>query len=109
VENAPRGVRVDVTHEVGNPAVRAPIDHPAVAAAKRSVEAVFGRPAALIGNGGSIGAASVFARRFSCPQIMLGFGLPTDAIHAPNEHIDVWRLVSGAKTIARFYDELATR
>ncbi|MBV9148305.1 MAG: hypothetical protein JO024_00455, partial [Candidatus Eremiobacteraeota bacterium] len=42
------------------------------------------------------------------PQVLIGVGLPDDAIHAPNEKFNLRQFFAGMKTMARFYDELAT-
>jgi acetylornithine deacetylase/succinyl-diaminopimelate desuccinylase-like protein len=41
------------------------------------------------------------------PLVFLGIGLPTDQIHAPNEHADVSLLLKGAEAVAYLWDELA--
>jgi acetylornithine deacetylase/succinyl-diaminopimelate desuccinylase-like protein len=104
---APPGVRVDVT---GDGAVRPIVvarDHPAVAAAARAMEAGFGKAPVFIGTGGSIGPVASFDRILHLPQVLIGLGLPDDAIHAPNEKFDLRQFFGGIKTIATFYDELA--
>ena len=44
---------------------------------------------------------------FKVPCILLGFGLPDDNIHAPNEHIALENYFGGINTVAQFYEGLA--
>lgn len=104
---APAGVRVIVHADGAVRAVSTSRDHPAVAAAARAMEAGFGKPAVFIGSGGTIGPVSSFDRILSLPQVLIGVGLPDDAIHAPNEKFTLSQFFGGIRTIARLYDELA--
>jgi len=104
---APPGVRVEVESAGDVPAVATARDHPAVRAAARALEAAFGRAPVMIGTGGSIGPVASFARVFEIPQVLMGFGLPDDAIHAPDERFDLDQFRRGIDALAFFYDELA--
>ncbi|MBV8726213.1 MAG: dipeptidase [Candidatus Eremiobacteraeota bacterium] len=104
----PEGVVVQVSSYSDVRAVHTSPDHPAVKAAARAVEAGFGKSPVLIGTGGTIGPVSSFDRILKLPQVLIGVGLPDDAIHAPNEKFTLRQFFSGMKTMARFYDELAT-
>ncbi len=105
--NLPRGVRVDI-HAAGDTrAVETSRDHPAVAAAARAMERGFGKPPVYIGTGGTIGPVSSFDRILDLPQVLIGVGLPDDAIHAPNEKFDLGQFYGGIETMTYLYDELA--
>ena len=86
---APKGVRVEVEAHGDVRAVETSRDHPAVAAAARAMELGFGKPPVFIGTGGTIGPVSSFDRILHLPQVLIGVGLPDDAIHAPNEKFDL--------------------
>ena len=103
----PDGVVVHVSSYSDVRAVHTSHDHPAVKAAARAVEAEFGKPPVLIGTGGTIGPVSSFDRILHLPQVLIGVGLPDDAIHAPNEKFNLRQFFAGMKTMARFYGELA--
>jgi len=105
---APHGVRVDVADEGDVRAVTTSRDHPAVAAAARAMSRAFGTPPFFIGTGGTIGPVSSFDRILGLPQVLVGVGLPDDAIHAPNEKFDIAQFLGGIATMAYLYDELAT-
>ena len=105
---APPGVRVEVTASGDVRAVETSRDHPAVAAAARAMERGFGKPPVFIGTGGTIGPVSSFDRILGLPQVLIGVGLPDDAIHAPNEKFDLGQFFGGIETMVYLYDELAS-
>jgi acetylornithine deacetylase/succinyl-diaminopimelate desuccinylase-like protein len=104
---APRGVRVEVEAHGDVRAVETSRDHPAVKAAARAMELGFGKPPVFIGTGGTIGPVSSFDRILHLPQVLIGVGLPDDAIHAPNEKFDLGQFYGGIETMTYLYDELA--
>jgi len=104
---APRGVRVEIEASGDTRAVETSRSHPAVAAAARAMEAGFGKAPVFIGTGGTIGPVSSFDRILHLPQVLIGVGLPDDAIHAPNEKFDLGQFYGGIETMTYLYDELA--
>jgi len=104
---APKGVTVEVESHGDVRAVETSRDHPAVIAAARAMELGFGKPPVFIGTGGTIGPVSSFDRILHLPQVLIGVGLPDDAIHAPNEKFDLGQFFGGIETMTYLYDELA--
>jgi acetylornithine deacetylase/succinyl-diaminopimelate desuccinylase-like protein len=82
-------------------------EHPAVAAAARAMERGFGKSPVFIGIGGTIGPVSSFDRILGLPQVLIGVGLPDDAIHAPNEKFDLRQFFGGIEVMVYLYDELS--
>ena len=77
------GVTVDVSlTDVMDP-FSMPVDHPAMQAAARCLEEVFGQPPYYLREGGSIGAVATFDRIVGAPVVMLGFANADDQAHAP--------------------------
>jgi len=105
--SVPVGVRVNVVSDGNVRAVSTSRDHPAVRAAARAMETGFGKRPVFIGTGGTIGPVSSFDRVLGLPQVLIGVGLPDDAIHAPNEKFDLAQFFRGIRTMALLYDELA--
>jgi len=103
----PPGVRVEIDAQGDVRAVETSRDHPAVGAAARAMERGFGKSPVFIGTGGTIGPVSSFDRILGLPQVLIGVGLPDDAIHAPNEKFDLAQFYGGIETMAYLYDELA--
>jgi acetylornithine deacetylase/succinyl-diaminopimelate desuccinylase-like protein len=104
---APPGVSLEIVSAGDTRAVVTSREHPAVKAAARAMERGFGKPPVFIGTGGTIGPVSSFDRILHLPQVLIGVGLPDDAIHAPNEKFDLGQFYGGIETMAYLYDELA--
>ncbi len=104
---APAGVRVEIAEDGDVRAVSTSRDHPAVAAAARAMERGFGKAPVFIGTGGTIGPVSSFDRILHLPQVLIGVGLPSDRIHAPNERFSLDQFFGGIETMTYLYDELA--
>jgi acetylornithine deacetylase/succinyl-diaminopimelate desuccinylase-like protein len=104
---APKGVTVTVSHLHGGRPWRAELDGPLFDAARRALSAAFGRDPVIVGEGGSIPVVGDFQRILGTPVLLMGFGLPGENAHAPNEWISDENFVMGAKAVAGFWDELA--
>ena len=70
------------------------------------MEAVFGRRTVYIRSGGSIPIVGVFQERLGIPSVLMGFGLPDDQIHAPNEKFYLPNLWRGIEAVQRFLTSL---
>jgi len=102
----PNGLEVCVTAGPGVRPCRSAIDSPAVAAARRAMERAFGREVLFTKEGGS-GPEADLADILAAPLVFVAVGLDADRIHAPNEYVDLSRLLSGAETVAYLWEELA--
>jgi len=83
--------------------------HPYFGAAHRALEKGFGKKAVFIREGGSIPFVTDMSDTFKIPCILMGFGLPDENAHAPDEHIALENYFGGIKAIALFYQQLAAR
>ena len=106
-EIAPPGVEVTTTFLGGGLPVRTSIDHPAIQAAARALEATFGRAPVFIREGGSIPVVATFEEVLGLPVVLMGFTPPDDNVHAPNEWMDLTNFETGIRTVVRYFDELA--
>ena len=99
---APPGVTVEVRliHS-GDPIVIG-TDNPFVAAATSAMREVFGKETVFVRSGGSIPIVGDFVRHLGIPTLMMGFGLPDDNLHAPNEKFNLANFYRGAQSIIRF-------
>ncbi len=104
---APEGVTVRVTMLHGGLPWRADLDGPLFDAAKRALAAAFGREPVITGEGGSIPVVSDFERILGAPVLLIGFGLPGENAHAPNEWISQENFRLGMRAVAALWDELA--
>jgi acetylornithine deacetylase/succinyl-diaminopimelate desuccinylase-like protein len=103
----PPGVQMEIRTDGDVRAVETSRSHPAVVAAARAMERGFGKAPVFIGTGGTIGPVSSFDRILRLPQVLIGVGLPDDAIHAPNEKFTLSQFYGGIETMVYLYDELA--
>jgi|ERR1039458_4855713 acetylornithine deacetylase/succinyl-diaminopimelate desuccinylase-like protein len=102
---APAGVDVTVRliHS-GEPSL-IPVDNPYIQAATQALHEVWGKDTVFIRSGGSIPIVGDFARHLSLPSVMMGFGLPDDNLHAPNEKFNLKNFELGIESIIRFMEE----
>jgi acetylornithine deacetylase/succinyl-diaminopimelate desuccinylase-like protein len=102
---APLGVEVDVRliHS-GDPCL-VPVDNQYIQAATRALHQVWGRDTVFIRSGGSIPIVGDFARNLGLPSVMMGFGLPDDNLHAPNEKFNLKNFELGIVSLIRFLEE----
>ncbi len=107
-ENTPRGIRTEIRVLSANPAVSVNPNHPAIDTAAHAFSAEFGKPTVFIRSGGSIPIVGEFATHLGIPTVLMGFGLPDDGLHSPNEKYRIANYYKGIITIARFLDEYAS-
>ena len=74
--------------------------------AARALEATFGRSPVYIREGGSIPFVTQMHDTFKVPCVLMGFGLPDENAHAPDEHILLENYFGGIKAVANFYQGL---
>jgi acetylornithine deacetylase/succinyl-diaminopimelate desuccinylase-like protein len=91
---------------MGKPWV-APFTHPIFQNAIRALQKGFGKKAVFIREGGSIPFVTQMHDTFKIPCVLIGFGLPDENAHAPDEHILLENYFNGIKSIAIFYTNLA--
>jgi acetylornithine deacetylase/succinyl-diaminopimelate desuccinylase-like protein len=104
-KNTPKGVRTEVRVLSAAPATLVDPDHPGIRVALRVFSDALGSPSVLIRSGGSIPIVGEFARHLGIPTALMGFGLPDDGLHSPNEKFRVENYYTGIRTVARFLEE----
>jgi acetylornithine deacetylase/succinyl-diaminopimelate desuccinylase-like protein len=80
---------------------------PVFAAARAALAAEYGKPAVIAGEGGSIPVVASFRRILGLDSLMMGFGLPDDRIHSPNEKFELACLRHGIRSHVRLLHALA--
>jgi acetylornithine deacetylase/succinyl-diaminopimelate desuccinylase-like protein len=103
---APAGVTATVTPLHRGRPWRATLEGPLFEAGRRALERAFGRPPVLTGEGGSIPVVDDFQRLLHTPVLLMGFGLPGENAHAPNEWISEENFRTGMKAAALLWEEL---
>jgi acetylornithine deacetylase/succinyl-diaminopimelate desuccinylase-like protein len=104
---APKGVRVTVTPMHGGQGYVCPIDIPAYKAAEHGFEVAFGKRPLAARRGGSIPIIAAFEQILGCKTILMGFGLEQNAIHSPNESMDLEVWEKGIIAVTEFYKAYA--
>jgi acetylornithine deacetylase/succinyl-diaminopimelate desuccinylase-like protein len=101
-EVTPRGVTAEVRliHS-GDPFVFS-TDNRFVAAGTEAMQQVFGRETVFVRGGGSIPIIGDFVRVLGMPVLIMGFGLPDDNLHAPNEKFNLSNFHRGIESIVRW-------
>ena len=101
----PAGVEVDVRLIHSGDACLIPVDNPYIRAATKALKEIWGKDTVFIRSGGSIPIVGDFARHLGLPSVMMGFGLPDDNIHAPNEKFHIRNFELGIESLIRFLEE----
>jgi acetylornithine deacetylase/succinyl-diaminopimelate desuccinylase-like protein len=102
----PRGVTAEFkVLSCGEPSLTNP-DNPFIHAAAEALKQIFGKETVYIRSGGSIPIVGVFDRYLGVPSVMMGFGLPDDNLHAPNEKFHLPNFYRGIESIARYLEIL---
>jgi acetylornithine deacetylase/succinyl-diaminopimelate desuccinylase-like protein len=102
----PDGITASVTERGGVRPCRSAIDSPGVAAARRAMQRAFGTEVLFTKEGGS-GPEADLADILGAPLVFVAVGLDADRIHAPNEYVDLSRLLLGAESVAYLWEEIA--
>jgi acetylornithine deacetylase/succinyl-diaminopimelate desuccinylase-like protein len=66
----------------------------------------FGAETVYIRSGGSIPIVGLFQSCLAAPSVMMGFGLPDDNLHAPNEKFHLPNLFRGIDSVVRYFSRL---
>jgi acetylornithine deacetylase/succinyl-diaminopimelate desuccinylase-like protein len=103
----PADCRAEFHAHGGARAVSMDISAPEFEAARRALSDEWPREAAFIGCGGSIPVAGHFQKLLGMESLMVGFGLPDDRLHSPNEKYDLSSFHGGARSWARILAALA--
>jgi acetylornithine deacetylase/succinyl-diaminopimelate desuccinylase-like protein len=103
----PAGVTARVTYVHGGWPWRADLSGPIFDAASRALQAAFGREPVIVGEGGSIPVVGDFRRILKAPVLLVGFGLPGENAHAPDEWMSVQNFRLGTRAMAALWDEYA--
>lgn len=82
-------------------------DSPAMKAAFRAYAEVFGREPILKRTGGSIPVVASFQKILGIETILMGFGLPDDRLHSPNEKLHLPNFHKGIETVLHFMQFLS--
>jgi acetylornithine deacetylase/succinyl-diaminopimelate desuccinylase-like protein len=103
---APKTVSVHVQYLHGGEPAITPIDSPGVMAAVSALEKGFGKKPLYQREGGSIPIVVQFKELLGIDTVLLGFGLPDENAHAPDEFLNLDNFFNGIRTSVHFLKEL---
>jgi acetylornithine deacetylase/succinyl-diaminopimelate desuccinylase-like protein len=106
-ERAPSWLRWEVIDLAGCPAGVVRRDTTEMQAAVRALEATFGVRPVFAREGGSVPVVGLIQEILGRETIMMGFSLPDDNLHAPNEKFHLPNFEHGIEAYIRFLYELA--
>ncbi|MEJ7618131.1 MAG: dipeptidase [Pyrinomonadaceae bacterium] len=107
-ELAPPGITLELRPLHGGDAVLLGLNASVLKTAARALESEFGREVAFLREGGSIPVVALFDRVLKVPVVLLGFSLPDDNIHAPNEKFYIPNYYAAIRTVASFLKQLGS-
>jgi acetylornithine deacetylase/succinyl-diaminopimelate desuccinylase-like protein len=81
-------------------------DNPYIHASAEAMRQIFGTETVYIRSGGSIPIVGLFDQHLGIPSVMMGFGLPDDNLHAPNEKMYLPNFFRGIEAVRRYLELL---
>ncbi len=102
----PKGIELNIKVHSKGPACVVGTDNHYIKAATEALHDVFKKETVFIRSGGSIPIVTDFQDVLNLPSVMMGFGLPDDNLHAPNEKFHIPNFYRGIESIVRFFEKL---
>jgi acetylornithine deacetylase/succinyl-diaminopimelate desuccinylase-like protein len=102
----PKGITASVRVLSSAPASVVSTESRWIAAAAEAMEQVFKKKTIFMRSGGSIPVVGQFQKYLHIPSVMMGFGLPDDNLHAPNEKFHLPNFYRGMHAVGRFFELL---
>src|ERR1051326_2479721 len=102
----PKGIETNIKVFSKGPACVVGTDNRYIKAATEALHEVFKKDTVFIRSGGSIPIVTDFQDVLKVPSVMMGFGLPDDNLHAPNEKFHIPNFYRGIESIIGFFEKL---
>jgi acetylornithine deacetylase/succinyl-diaminopimelate desuccinylase-like protein len=102
----PKGIETKIKVHSKGPACVVSTDNRFIQAATVALHEVFKKDTVFIRSGGSIPIVTDFQDVLKIPSVMMGFGLPDDNLHAPNEKFHIPNFYRGIESIIQFFEKL---
>ena len=106
-ERIPADCSVEFHEHGGSPAIQLPYDSPLLVKAKHALSDEWPNEAVMIAMGGSIPIVGDFQKMLGMDSLLVGFGLPDDRVHSPNEKYEMSSFHGGQRSWARILGALA--
>ncbi len=105
-DHMPAGVDWELHEHSWGPGSTMNRKSPYMQAAATAIETVFGKPPLFTREGGSVPVVGMLQTILGVDTIMLGFALPDDGIHGPNERQYLPNFFNGIETYIHFLSQL---
>ena len=102
----PKGVSVEVKPIHGAAPSLVEPTSPFIKASAEAMSQVFGKETVYIRSGGSIPIVGLFDQHLGIPSVLMGFGLPDDNLHAPNEKFHLPNFYRGIEAVSHYLELL---
>jgi acetylornithine deacetylase/succinyl-diaminopimelate desuccinylase-like protein len=102
----PKGVKAEFKLLSSAPASVVDVSSPFIGKACEALDQVFGRKTVFMRCGGSIPIAGSFREHLGVPSVLMGFGLPDDNLHSPNEKFHLPNLYRGIEAVMKYLELL---
>ena len=106
-ERIPADCSVSFQEHGSSPAIQLSYDSPLLNTAKAALDAEWPNKAVMIAMGGSIPIVGDFQSFLGMESLLVGFGLPDDRVHSPNEKYELSSFHKGQRSWARILSALA--
>lgn len=106
-EHAPPTIRWEVKQHSNSPGILLDRHSVGMQAARRALHDTFGVEPVFHAEGGSVPVVSMLKEKLGADSVLLGFGLPNDHIHSPNERLYLPNYYRGIETFIRFFEYAA--
>lgn len=106
-EKMPQGYTVKVRNLNSGEGVAVSPNNRYISAAAEAITAIYGVRPVFMREGGSIPITALFDSILGIPVVLMGFGLPDDGAHGPNEKLSLKQFYQGMETVADFLGRLA--
>jgi len=103
---APAALRVRITTQKATRPSVVSLCHPAIHAAFSAYQHAFGCPPVFLRSGGTIPVVDLLQQILGIPAVLMGFALPDDGLHAPNERMHLPTFLNGIAASAYFLKEV---
>ncbi|MCX7832936.1 MAG: dipeptidase [Ignavibacteria bacterium] len=104
----PNTVNVDIEYLHGGYPSITPINTKAIRAAAKALKRAYNVEPVFVREGGSIPIVNLFKKHLNADSVLIGFGLPNENAHSPNENFDLKNYLNGIKSCSFYYNELAS-
>ena len=99
----PPTITAKIRYHSGSPASVSDITTPAMQSAKQAYAEVFPNEPVFLRVGGSIPVVGQLQEHLGLETVLMGFGLPDDHIHSPNERFYLPNFYRGIETVIHFF------